>query len=57
MRQADDRTLDHDLKRSWVENGTIPKDRVLVVFEDRASVVKMWRKLGLTCFQVAPGDF
>ena len=38
-------------------DGTIPKDRVLVIFEDRASVVKMWRELGLTCLQVAPGEF
>jgi len=27
------------------------------VFDDRDQVVKMWRDLGLTCFQVAEGDF
>ena len=27
------------------------------VFEDRASVVKMWRDLGITCLQVDEGDF
>lgn len=31
--------------------------KVLCVFDDRNSVVKMWRSLGLTCFQVANGDF
>lgn len=32
-------------------------DEVAFVLEDRASVVKKWRELGLTCFQVAEGDF
>ena len=27
------------------------------VVEDRDQVVKMWRSLGLTCFQCAKGDF
>lgn len=31
--------------------------RVVGVFDDRDQVVKMWRALGLKCFQVAPGDF
>jgi hypothetical protein len=30
---------------------------VLGVFDDRNSVVQAWRSLGLTCFQVAEGDF
>src|SRR5699024_9497080 len=33
------------------------KYNVLAVFDDRASVVAMWRGLGLQVFQVAPGDF
>lgn len=33
------------------------KYNVLAVFDDRNQVVDMWRDLGLTCFQVAPGDF
>jgi len=28
-----------------------------VVFEDRNSMVKKWRELGITCCQVAEGDF
>ena len=30
---------------------------VIGVFEDRDSCVKMWRALGLTCFQVADGSY
>jgi hypothetical protein len=57
MRQAKDHQPDHKLKRQWLHDGTIPKDMVMCVFDDRASVVAMWREEGLPCFQVAPGDF
>ena len=30
---------------------------VVAVFDDRTRVVEMWRQLGLTCCQVAQGDF
>ena len=33
------------------------RSEVFCVFDDRQKVVDMWRDLGLTCFQVAPGDF
>ena len=33
------------------------KDDILVIFEDRNSMVKKWRELGYTCLQVADGDF
>jgi len=46
---------DSDLKNMWLN--TIGKDRVAMVFDDRNQVVDMWRKSGLTCFQVADGDF
>ena len=32
-------------------------DDVFCVVDDRQKVVDMWRENGLTCFQVAPGDF
>ena len=32
-------------------------DDVFMTVDDRQKVVDMWRGLGLTCFQVAPGDF
>ena len=35
----------------------INKDDVFAVFDDRQQVVDMWRANGLTCFQVADGDF
>ena len=35
----------------------IDKDDVFAVFDDRQQVVDTWRANGLTCFQVADGDF
>jgi hypothetical protein len=32
-------------------------DDVFLVVDDRQKVVDMWRSLGLTCFQVAEGNF
>ena len=46
---------DNDLKQGWLD--TIGKDNVAMVFDDRQQVVDMWRSNGLTCFQVADGDF
>jgi hypothetical protein len=55
MRAAGDFTKDEILKESWVKEYDLSK--ILCVFDDRDCVVAMWRRLGLTCFQVAPGDF
>lgn len=33
------------------------KYNVVMVYDDRDQVVKMWREIGLTCFQVANGNF
>ena len=57
MREAEDRTADHDLKRQWLREARAAGDEVVMVFEDRARVVAMWRDEGITCLQVAPGDF
>ena len=55
MRPDGDFTPDDELKKKWaMEYGV---DRIAMVFDDRDKVVKMWRSLGLTCLQVAPGDF
>ena len=35
----------------------VDKNDVLMCVDDRQKVVDMWRSEGLTCFQVAPGDF
>ena len=50
---------DDKLKKHWLDD-IFPgdqKDRILCIFDDRDKVVNMWRDNGLTCFQVAPGDF
>ena len=46
---------DNDLKQMRLDN--IGVDNVAMVFDDRQQVVDMWRKNGLTTFQVADGDF
>lgn len=58
MREMDSFTPDEELKKSWLlsEYPNYKKD-ILCVFDDRNKVVKMWRSLGLACFQVAEGDF
>jgi hypothetical protein len=35
----------------------ITVDDIVCVFDDRQKVVDMWRDMGLTCMQVAPGNF
>lgn len=55
MRDHNDYTPDEVLKLSWLKK--IGKRNVLYVFDDRDKVVNMWREQGLTCFQVAKGDF
>jgi hypothetical protein len=51
---------DDDLKKKWF-NDLFPTqkhiDDIVCVFDDRQKVVNMWRDMGLTCMQVAPGDF
>lgn len=54
MRRQGDYTPDDDLKRSWAQP---IKDQILFSVDDRNKVVRMWRNLGITCFQVADGDF
>jgi hypothetical protein len=48
-----DSIVKYDLFKRHVE----PFYRVKGVFDDRQQVVDMWRKIGLTCFQVAEGKF
>ena len=47
---------DEQLKLEWL-NDMDWKDDVEMVFDDRDKVVNMWREIGLTCAQVAPGNF
>jgi FMN phosphatase YigB (HAD superfamily) len=53
-RPEGDHTADTDLKAAWLEQHSRKPD---LVFEDRASVVAMWRSHGIVCCQVAPGEF
>ena len=48
---------DDELKKRWLDQLFTNTDDVHCVFDDRDKVVKMWRDNGLTCFQVAPGNF
>lgn len=58
MRKEGDFTPDEVLKKQWYEVlSQEDKTRLIAVFDDRQKVVDMYRSLGLTVFQVAPGDF
>jgi phosphoglycolate phosphatase-like HAD superfamily hydrolase len=56
MRPVGDQSPDDECKRKLFEE-KIDYSDVWFVLEDRKSVVDMWRGEGLTCLQVAPGDF
>lgn len=58
MRVPHDFTPDDQLKQSWLD-AMSPYDRrrLVAVFDDRNKVVDMWRRNGIACFQVAPGEF
>lgn len=58
MRRQGDNTPDEILKKRWYEElPSCDKGRLVCIFDDRQKVVDMWRSLGLTCLQVAKGDF
>lgn len=56
MRADGDYRADYIVKQELLDK-YIDKDRVLFVLDDRQQVVDMWRRNGLPCFQVAPGNF
>ena len=56
MRKDGDYRADHIVKQEILD-AHIDKERVLFVLDDRQQVVDMWRRNGLTCFQVAEGNF
>lgn len=58
LRADGDYRRDAVVKRELFDNFVAGRFDVLAVIDDRRQVVDMWRlDLGLTCFQVAPGDF
>lgn len=57
MRPVGDGRPDAELKAEIYATIIAPRYSVLGVFDDRDSVVAMWRSLGLTVFQVNYGTF
>lgn len=57
MRQDKDHRHDTEVKPELLKNAGIELETVSFVLEDRSSMVKKWRELGLICLQVAEGDF
>ena len=57
LRPADDDRPDSVVKREIFDERIAPHYEVLCALDDRNQSVDLWRNLGLTCLQVAPGDF
>lgn len=57
MRETGDSRKDSIVKSELYERHVKGKYNVEFVLDDRDQVVQMWRSIGLTCLQVAPGDF
>lgn len=57
MRRNGSFTPDDKLKKLWLNDLLQEGHNIMCVFDDRDKVVKMWRDNGITCFQVAPGEF
>ena len=57
MRPEGDSRKDAIVKREIFDDEVRDRWRIVGVFDDRQQVVRMWRALGLTVFQVAEGDF
>ncbi len=57
LRRAGDNRADDVVKRELLAAMRGDGYDPVLVFDDRASVVAMWRAQGLICAQVAPGNF
>lgn len=57
MRKSEDVRNDSIVKEEMYREYIEGQKNVFFVLDDRNRVVDLWRRLGLTCFQVAPGDF
>lgn len=57
MRKEGDNRPDYIVKKELFDANVKGKYRVLFVMDDRNQVVNLWRGMGLTCFQVADGNF
>lgn len=57
MRPEGDRRADYLVKADLFDRHVRDRWNVVGVLDDRTQVVRMWRAMGLTCLQVADGDF
>jgi hypothetical protein len=57
MRDKGNNEKDSIVKRNMFEKYIRGKYFIEYVLDDRNQVVEMWRSMGLTCLQVADGDF
>jgi predicted kinase len=57
MRQTGDKRKDAIVKEEIFNSFIKDKFYISHVLDDRNQVVEKWRQMGLTCFQVAAGDF
>lgn len=57
MRKEGDQRKDSIVKHEIFWDQIAPRFQVIGCFDDRNQVVDMYREMGITVFQVAPGDF
>jgi phosphoglycolate phosphatase-like HAD superfamily hydrolase len=57
MRPDDSYEPDHEFKQRVLDELIKADWKPDMVFDDRNQVVDMWRRNGIPCLQVAPGDF
>ena len=57
MRVQGDYTPDDLLKQQWLHDSIVDGWKPDMIYDDRQRVVDMWRRNGIVCAQVAPGDF
>lgn len=57
MRESGDIRADFEVKRDIYHRDIKDHHDILLVLEDRDQCVRMWRQLGIPCWQVADGDY
>lgn len=57
MRPKGNKLADVIIKRDIYDEFIAKRYNILFVLDDRNQTVAEWRSIGLTCLQVAPGDF
>lgn len=57
MRDDEDNRSDNLVKADLFDDNVRDNYDVLFVLDDRDQVVEMWRRMGIKCLQVEPGDF